>query len=57
MPAQAFDGTYALNGNVIELKRNGGGELIAQLDPGKTTGFNLKMRGVPDDDPGLNFVR
>lgn len=56
-PAQSFDGTYTLDGNVIALERNGGGSLVAQIDPADRSKFNFKMVGAPPDDPGLNFIR
>lgn len=56
-PAQAFDGTYTLDGNVIALERSGGGSLVAQIDPMEQSKFNFKMVGAPPDDPGLDFIR
>ena len=48
MPAQAFDGTYTLNGNVeVELKRNGGGELIAPIGSRQDDGFQSQNDGFP----------
>ena len=54
---QTFDGTYTLDGNVIALERNGGGSLVAQIDPADRSKFNFKMVGAPPEDPGLTFTR
>lgn len=56
-PAQDFDGTYTIDGNVIALERAGGGSLVAEIADNSDSGFNFKMVGAPEDDPGLNFSR
>ena len=56
-PLQAFDGTYKLDGSVVALEKTGGGSLVAKITPRGNMGFNFKMVGAPDEDPGLNFGR
>jgi hypothetical protein len=56
-PAQSFDGTYSLEGNVLALERTGGGSLVAEITSNDGMQFNFKMVGAPDTDPGLTFVR
>ena len=56
-PAQAFGGTYSVEGNVLALERKDGGSLIAEVTPGGEAKFNFKLLGAPQEDPGLNFSR
>ena len=55
--AQAFGGTYSVEGNVLALERKDGGSLIAEITPGGEAMFNFKLLGAPSDDPGLDFSR
>ena len=55
--AQAFGGTYSVEGNVLALERKDGGSLIAEVTPGGDAKFNFKLLGAPADDPGLDFNR
>lgn len=55
--AQAFGGTYSVEGNVLALERKDGGSLIAEVTLGGQSKFNFKLLGAPDDDPGLAFSR
>ncbi len=56
-PAQAFDGTYSVEGNVLALERKDGGSLIAEVTPAGASQFNFKMLGAPEDDKGLDFQK
>ena len=56
-PAQAFGGTYTVEGNVLALERKDGGSLIAQITPAGDSQFNFKMLGAPEDDKGLDFQK
>ena len=55
--AQAFGGTYSVEGNVLALERKDGGSLIAVVTPGGGGKFNFKLLGAPGDDPGLDFSK
>lgn len=55
--AQAFGGTYSVEGNVLALERKDGGSLIAEVTPGGAAKFNFKLLGAPSDDLGLDFSR
>ena len=55
--AQAFGGSYSVEGNVLALERKDGGSLIAEVTPGGEAKFNFKLLGAPSDDPGLDFSR
>ena len=56
-PAQAFGGTYTVEGNVLALERKDGGSLIAEVTPAGGSKFNFKMLGAPEDDKGLDFQK
>ncbi len=56
-PAQAFDGTYTVEGNVLALERKDGGSLIAEVTPAGDSRFNFKMLGAPAEDLGLDFQK
>ena len=56
-PAQAFGGTYTVEGNVLALERKDGGSLIAEVTPAGDSKFNFKMLGAPADDLGLDFQK
>ena len=56
-PAQAFDGKYSIDGNVIALERDGGGSLVGEITGNDRMGFNFRMVGAPKEDPGLDFRR
>ena len=56
-PAQAFGGTYTVEGNVLALERKDGGSLIAEVTPAGDSKFNFKMLGAPEDDKGLDFQK
>ncbi len=56
-PAQAFGGTYTVEGNVLALERKDGGSLIAEVTPAGESKFNFKMLGAPEDDKGLDFQK
>jgi hypothetical protein len=56
-PAQSFDGTYSVEGNVVALERKGGGSLVAAITDNDSSHFNFKIVGAPNEDPGLNFTR
>jgi tetratricopeptide (TPR) repeat protein len=55
--AQAFGGSYSVEGNVLALERKDGGSLIAEVTPGGEAKFNFKLLGAPAEDPGLDFSR
>jgi uncharacterized protein (TIGR03066 family) len=55
--AQAFGGSYSVEGNVLALERKDGGSLIAEVTPGGEARFNFKLLGAPAEDPGLDFSR
>ena len=54
-PAQSFEGTFKLDGNVIALERTGGGSLVATITGNDGSRFHFKMVGAPKEDPGLDF--
>ena len=56
-PAQAFGGTYTVEGNVLALERKDGGSLIAEVTPAGDSKFNFKMLGAPAEDLGLDFQK
>ena len=56
-PAQAFGGTYTVEGNVLALERKDGGSLIAEITPAGDSKFNFKMLGAPAEDLGLDFQK
>ena len=55
-PAQSFEGTYAVNGNVLALERKEGGSMVAELTDAGAQKFHFKLYGAPDD-PGLDFSK
>ncbi len=56
-PAQAFGGTYTVEGNVLALERQDGGSLIAEVTPAGHSNFNFRMLGAPEEDLGLDFQK
>ena len=55
-PAQSFDGTYTVSGNVLALERKEGGSMIAELTDAGPQKFHFKLYGS-QDDPGLDFTK
>jgi tetratricopeptide (TPR) repeat protein len=53
-PAQSFEGTYTLSGNVLALERKEGGSMVAELTEAGPQKFHFQLYGT-QDDPGLDF--
>lgn len=51
---QSFGGTYSVEGAVLVLERDDKASMPGVVTMG-ATGFNFKLFGAPEEDPGLDF--
>lgn len=52
---QKIEGTYSADENVLTLESPEQGTLVAEVDDQNANGFNFKLLGTDDADPGLKF--
>jgi tetratricopeptide (TPR) repeat protein len=54
---QTVKGVYAIDGNVLALELDSGGQMLAQVTPPDQNKFRFQVLGGPASDPGLTFER
>jgi tetratricopeptide (TPR) repeat protein len=54
---QTVKGVYAVDGNVLALELDAGGQMLAQVTPPDQDKFQFQILGGPPTDPGLTFER
>ncbi len=54
---QTVKGVYAVDGNVLALDLDSGGQMLAQVTPPEQGKFKFQVLGGPPSDPGLMFER
>ena len=54
---QTVKGVYAVDGNVLALDLDTGGQMVAQVTPPEQGQFKFQVLGAPAGDPGLTFAK
>jgi hypothetical protein len=50
-------GQFSVEQNVLNLRQSDGGSLVGQVTLHGSDGFNFKLLGGPQEDPGLDFSK
>lgn len=55
--SQEVKGVFAVDGNVLAMEPESGGQMLAEVTPPKGGSFKFKLLGAPPGDEGLKFAK